>query len=95
MIPDTIDILTRLVAFPTLSRQSNLALLDYVEGLLDPAGIRLQRYASDDGTRANLWASVGPVKRSAGSVPDRRADGHAHRHRAQGQARPARLLHRP
>lgn len=60
MIPDTIDILTRLVAFPTLSRQSNLALLDYVEGLLGPAGIRLQRYASDDGTRANLWASVGP-----------------------------------
>ncbi|MCM2505464.1 acetylornithine deacetylase [Aureimonas altamirensis] len=60
MIPETTDILARLVAFPTLSRQSNLALLDYVEGLLAPAGIRLERYASDDGTRANLWASVGP-----------------------------------
>ena len=43
MIPDTIDILARLVAFPTVSRQSNLALLDYVEGLLGPAGIRLER----------------------------------------------------
>lgn len=60
MIPETTEILARLVAFPTLSRQPNLALLDYVEGLLRPAGIRLQRYASEDGTRANLWASVGP-----------------------------------
>ncbi|WP_062228510.1 acetylornithine deacetylase [Aureimonas frigidaquae] len=55
-----IEILARLVAFPTVSRQSNLALLDYVEGLLRPAGIALTRYESADGTRANLWASVGP-----------------------------------
>lgn len=54
------DILARLVAFPTVSRQSNLDLLDYVEGLLRPAGVRLQRYFSDDGSRANLWASTGP-----------------------------------
>lgn len=60
MSPDITDILARLVAFPTLSRQSNLALLDYVEELLRPAGVRLERFASEDGTRANLWASVGP-----------------------------------
>lgn len=54
------DILARLIAFPTVSRQSNLALLDYVEGLLRPAGVRLQRYFSEDGSRANLWASTGP-----------------------------------
>jgi len=53
-------ILARLVAFPTVSRQSNLALLDYVEALLAPAGVRLERFASDDGARANLWASLGP-----------------------------------
>lgn len=60
MSADITDILARLVAFPTLSRQSNLALLDYVEELLRPAGVRLERFASEDGTRANLWASVGP-----------------------------------
>lgn len=54
------DILARLVAFPTISCQSNLALLDYVEDLLRPAGARLQRYFSEDGSRANLWASTGP-----------------------------------
>ncbi|MFN3524684.1 MAG: acetylornithine deacetylase [Paracoccus sp. (in: a-proteobacteria)] len=55
------DILARLVAFPTVSRQSNLALLDYVEGLLRPKRVRLERYVSEDGTRANLWASTGPA----------------------------------
>lgn len=58
--PAISDILARLIAFPTLSRQSNLALLDYVEALLRPAGIRFERFANDDGTRANLWASLGP-----------------------------------
>ncbi|WP_375687528.1 acetylornithine deacetylase [Pseudooceanicola sp. LIPI14-2-Ac024] len=60
MIPDIQDILARLIAFPTVSRRSNLELLDYVEGLLRPAGVRLERFESDDGTRANLWASLGP-----------------------------------
>ena len=60
MIPEIDDILARLVACPTVSRQSNLALLDYVEGLLAPAGVRLERFENEDGTRANLWASLGP-----------------------------------
>ncbi|SFD97731.1 acetylornithine deacetylase [Roseivivax sediminis] len=60
-MPEIDDILARLVAFPTVSRQSNLALLDYVEGLLAPAGARLERFESEDGTRANLWASLGPA----------------------------------
>lgn len=61
MIPEIDTILAKLVEFPTLSRQSNLALLDYVEDMLRPAGARLERFASDDGTRANLWASLGPA----------------------------------
>lgn len=59
-IPEISDILAKLVAFPTISRQSNLALLDYVEELLRPRGVRLERFGSDDGTRANLLASLGP-----------------------------------
>ena len=60
MIPQTPDILARLIAQPTISRRSNLALLDYVEGLLRPAGARIERFAHPDGSRANLWASIGP-----------------------------------
>ena len=60
MIPQTPDILARLIAQPTISRRPNLALLDYVEGLLRPAGARIERFAHPDGSRANLWASIGP-----------------------------------
>jgi acetylornithine deacetylase len=60
MNSEILDILTKLISFQTVSRQSNLALLEYVEGLLDPLGIRLERFTSSDGTRANLWASLGP-----------------------------------
>ena len=59
-IPSTPEILRRLVAFETVSRSPNLALLDYVESLLVPAGVRIERFVHDDGSRANLWASVGP-----------------------------------
>ena len=60
MIPTTPEILARLIAEPTISRRSNLALLDYVESLLRPAGARIERFAHPDGSRANLWASIGP-----------------------------------
>lgn len=60
MIPSTPEILARLVAEPTLSRTSNLALLDYVEGLLRAAGARIERFVHPDGSRANLFATIGP-----------------------------------
>lgn len=60
MIPSTTDILARLIAEPTVSRRSNLALLDYVEELLRPTGARVERFAHPDGSRANLWATIGP-----------------------------------
>lgn len=58
--PSTIDILDRLVGFPTISRRPNLELLDYAEALLRPAGARVERFDYDDGSRANLWATIGP-----------------------------------
>lgn len=60
MIPTTPEILARLVAEPTVSRTSNLALLDYVESLLRPAGARIERFTHADGSRANLFATIGP-----------------------------------
>ncbi|WP_428032103.1 acetylornithine deacetylase [Ancylobacter sp.] len=56
----TIDILERLIAFPTVSRDSNLALIDYVRSLLAPLGARLTLVHNEAGTKANLHAVLGP-----------------------------------
>ena len=57
---NAVDILRDLVAFPTVSRDSNLPLLDWVETLLAPASPRMRRFPSPDGTKANLLLSFGP-----------------------------------
>ncbi len=54
------DILQSLVAFPTVSRDSNLDLIAYVEGLLADAGIETTRVPNAEGDKAGLFASVGP-----------------------------------
>ena len=48
------------MAFPTVSRDSNLPLLDWVEALLAPLSPRLRRFPSPDGAKANLLVSFGP-----------------------------------
>lgn len=59
--PTTLDILERLIGFATISRQSNRELIDYVTSLLDGAGIVWDLVESPDGTRANLFAIIGPA----------------------------------
>lgn len=54
------DILDKLVGFPTVSDVSNLELIDWVEDYLASHGVRAHRVYSDDGTKANLYANVGP-----------------------------------
>ena len=54
------DILHRLCAFDTTSRDSNLALISWVEDFLRPLGADLVRLPSEDGRKANLWARLGP-----------------------------------
>lgn len=56
----TLEILDRLISFPTVSRSSNRDLIAYVTGLLDGAGIAWELAESADGSRANLFATVGP-----------------------------------
>lgn len=56
----TIEVLTDLVGFDTTSRGSNLALIEYAEGLLAQHGIASERVPNADGTKANLMAIVGP-----------------------------------
>ena len=54
------EYLRRLVAFPTVSDSSNLALLDWIEETVAPFAPRLSRFPSPDGTKANLLVSFGP-----------------------------------
>ncbi len=54
------EILERLVAFPSVSRDSNLDLVNWVEEYLDGHGVTAHRVFSPDRTKAHLYAHVGP-----------------------------------
>ena len=56
----TLEYLERLVAFPTVSRDSNLALIDFVAEELRSLGIASTLVHNEDGRKANLWATIGP-----------------------------------
>lgn len=60
------DMLARLVAFDTTSRESNLALIAFVEQQLGALGVTARRVMSPDGRKANLYATLGPME--AGGV---------------------------
>lgn len=53
-------ILDRLVAFDTVSARPNIALMEYVRGLLAGAGIASVLIPDASGGKANLYATVGP-----------------------------------
>ena len=57
------QILERLVGFPTVSRDSNLELIEYVRNLLASCGVRAKLYGDDSGRKANLYAVIGPRDR--------------------------------
>ncbi|MEI6098673.1 MAG: acetylornithine deacetylase [Alphaproteobacteria bacterium] len=54
------QILDRLVGFPTVSSDSNLALVDWLQDYLQNHGIECHRHWNDDGTKAALMAHAGP-----------------------------------
>lgn len=56
----TLDILDRLIAFDTVSANSNLALADYAEPLLTRCGFSVVRIADGSGAKAGLYAEKGP-----------------------------------
>lgn len=53
-------ILETLVGFPTVSRDSNLALIDWVEDYLAGFGVKATRVYNAQGNKAALYANVGP-----------------------------------
>ena len=56
-----IDILEKLISFPTVSKDSNLELIEFVEGYLSEHGITSTRIPNKKGTKANLYATIGPM----------------------------------
>ena len=54
------QVLERLVAFPTVSRDSNLALVDWLERYLTGHGIECHRHWNEDRQKAALMAHAGP-----------------------------------
>ncbi|WP_343082184.1 acetylornithine deacetylase [Ostreiculturibacter nitratireducens] len=54
------QILETLVAFPTVSRDTNLPLVDWVEDYLSALGISSVRIPNAEGTKAAIYASTGP-----------------------------------
>lgn len=57
------SILAKLVAFDTTSRNSNLALIDWVEAYLAEHGVAAKRVYDETGQKANLWATIGPAEK--------------------------------
>ena len=57
---NSIFYLEKLIAFPTVSRDSNLGLIAYVQGVLDGFGISSTLVHNEEKTKANLWATIGP-----------------------------------
>lgn len=55
-------ILADLVAFPTISVDSNLQLITYAGDLLSSAGAQLSVSLDESGTKANLFATIGPER---------------------------------
>lgn len=54
------QLLDRLVSFPTVSRDSNLDLVDWLEAYLAGHGITAHRHWNEDRSKAALFAHVGP-----------------------------------
>jgi acetylornithine deacetylase len=55
-----LDLVRDLIAFDTTSRDSNLALIDYAQTLLEKSGARCRRSYDATGKKANLFATIGP-----------------------------------
>ncbi|WP_284777881.1 acetylornithine deacetylase [Agrobacterium sp. lyk4-40-TYG-31] len=60
---DSVEILKRLIAFPTVSHASNLALIEFVMEILRDKGVVCELIHDKDKQKANLFATIGPADR--------------------------------
>jgi acetylornithine deacetylase len=57
------QLLTTLVSFDTVSKRSNMELVDFVQEYLAGFGVQSTLVPSDNGEKANLFATIGPKDR--------------------------------
>lgn len=57
----SVEMARRLVAFDTTSRDSNLALIEFVRDYLDGLGVAGELVFDETGNKANLYATLGPA----------------------------------
>lgn len=60
ILEETREILGRLIAFPTVSADSNLAMIEFLADRLSAAGARVELHRDATGAKANLFATIGP-----------------------------------
>ena len=77
----SMEMIRKLVGFPTVSRESNLDLIDFVREYLKPYDAAVRLTFDDDKRKANLFATLGP-RRDGGVV----LSGHTDVVPVQGQA---------
>jgi len=60
LLDNAVSMLEDLIAFDTTSRVSNLAIIEHIQSYLQGYGISSRLTHDETGTKANLWATVGP-----------------------------------
>ena len=61
--PISLPIIRKLIGFDTTSRESNLELIEYVQGYLSEFGVESLLVHDEDKRKANLYATIGPKDR--------------------------------
>lgn len=59
----SLQLLERLVGFATVSRDSNLELIEFIQDYLRRAGVHSELFYNPERTKANLFATIGPRDR--------------------------------
>ena len=59
--PACIEMIEKLISFDTTSRDSNLALIAWVQGYLKDHGVESELVHDETGKKANLYATLGPA----------------------------------
>ena len=77
----SLEHLEHLIAFASVSRDSNLDLIAYLRNFLEGLGIESMVVHNEDGRKANLWATIGPK-----DVPGIVLSGHTDVVPVEGQA---------
>jgi len=54
------EMIAKLISFDTTSRNSNLELVEFIEGYLGEYGIKATRFPNEAGDKTNLLATIGP-----------------------------------